>query len=733
MESQPTIRQRFNSDLQNRLALIAYVPILCLGVLAAGGLIFLQGSTGVRIFGIFALLGVALSIFVAFKTIASILDTIGRVAGSAEVLVDAQHALLDNNSEPIENWQALPTDTDDELGRLAASINSMHTNTVEVDRNQNESIKQGISNIVINLARRSQTLLDRQVEYIDALESSEEDPERLEQMFKVDHLATRMRRNAESLLVLAEADPGRRRGGPVDIADVLRVAMGEIENYQHIELTSVEPGQVTSQAAVDLAHMSAELMENATQFSPPEAPVEVSGRLDGSHYLISIVDHGMGMPVDQVEQANSVLANPPELGLAMGRSLGFVVIGRLAQRLGAKVALSETPGSGTTASITVPTSVFSKVGDNSGVRRSIVAPEAAAPEPDGAGEDSSRSPALTKLLGLDTSTLDGSAEAAESAAAPAVAEEESWTPPPVTPDAPIPASSAAAAAEAQPTWTPPPVTPDAPGADEPSINHAAEAEVETVPHPALATATQDHDISSRDPEVVAEHDVAAVNDGDDEQTWSPPPVTPEAEDSEPTWSPPAVTPEDAPVDTDDEVAPVAEAADTLPVAETLDPEGAAETSPISASLDDEPAWTPPEVTPGAPPLVKPVAETEAPSNLEEAIPTGDAFESGMASLLEDTDIGESPSEISASSGVVSNTPSAAAATEAVEALRPDDSASTSSGLTRRRRGESKVPIGEGRPVAASARKPEEIRSMLSRYRDGIKGNPSSDVDPSEEG
>ena len=491
MESQPTIRQRFNSDLQNRLALIAYVPILCLGVLAAGGLIFLQGSTGVRIFGIFALLGVALSLFIAYRTISSVLATIGRVAGSAHALVEAQHALLDNDAAPIEAWARIETDSEDELGQLAASINAMHTNTVEVDRNQNESIKKGISNIVINLARRSQTLLDRQVEYIDTLERSEEDPDRLEQMFKVDHLATRMRRNAESLLVLAEADPGRRRGGPVDVADVLRVAMGEIENYQHIELTSVEPGQVTSAAAVDLAHMAAELMENATQFSPPEAPVEVSGRLDGERYVVSIVDHGMGMPDDQRRAANEVLSNPPELGLAMGRSLGFVVIGRLAQRLGASVDLSETPNSGITATIAVPTSAFSKVGDNSGVRRSIVAPEVRDSPVEPAPEDSGRSPALTKLLGLDKSSLGGepTEQGTSSDSATPVAEAV-WTPPPVTPDAPAPVIPGVGAVE-EPAWTPPPVTPEA----EPGSAAPVEPEVAVAEEPA----------------------------------WTPPPVTPEAE------------------------------------------------------------------------------------------------------------------------------------------------------------------------------------------------------------
>ena len=176
----PTIRQRFQSDLQYRLGLVAYVPILCLGVLAAGGLVFLPGSTGVRVYGIFALLGVGLSALIAHRTIKSVLDSLDRVAGSSRMLVSAQEALLANDSEPIEAWRELDESSQDELGHLAAAINAMYRNTLEIDRNQNESIKKGISNIVINLARRSQALLDRQVEYIDQLENIEEDPDRLE-------------------------------------------------------------------------------------------------------------------------------------------------------------------------------------------------------------------------------------------------------------------------------------------------------------------------------------------------------------------------------------------------------------------------------------------------------------------------------------------------------------------------------------------------------------------------
>ncbi len=692
----PTIRQRFQSDLQYRLGLVAYVPILCLGVLAAGGLVFLPGSTGVRVYGIFGLLGVGLSALVAHRTIKSVLESLDRVAGSSRQLVTAQEALLGDDSGPIETWQQLDATADDELGYLAAAINSMHGNTLAIDRNQNESIKRGISNIVINLARRSQALLDRQVEYIDQLENTEEDPDRLEQMFKVDHLATRMRRNAESLLVLAEADPGRRRGGPVAVADVLRVAMGEIENYQHIELTAVEPGQVTAAAAVDLAHMAAELMENATQFSPPDAPVEVSGQLVDGQYLVAIVDHGMGMPDDQLAKANTTLANPPELGLAMGRSLGFVVIGRLAQRLGARVELVKTTGSGITARIAVPTTVFTQVGDNSGIRRSVVAPETPEVEPVPAEPtaEENRSPALSKLLGLDAAALGGPADApasgpsAETTAVPAAADaQETWTPPPVTPDAPISLPpEVAALADAIPQnegWTPPPVSTD---------TGAAPLTDRSTPSPAVA-ATGSEPVS--DP-------------------WAEPIGDPfESRSVASSDQTPAV---DAPT------APTAQTAPTSPAAPPVEPSETGELAPDTWSeppadrrrpVADEPAWAEPAPSPA--PVGETVPSAQPPSHLEDALPTGQAFESGMASLLDGDGVDSAPSvEGETSPAPVSDPPA------------------TSSGLTRRKRGQSKVPIGEGRPVAASTRKPEEIRSMLSRYRDGIKGN-KSPADTGEEG
>ncbi|MGB5758720.1 MAG: ATP-binding protein, partial [Acidimicrobiales bacterium] len=343
--------------LRDRLVIMAAAPLLVL-VAVAIGLLIVLGTGDARPYGLVALAGVAITGSAGLAVGRSVLDTLSELTDSATALATA-HRRLAEGEITVDDLRPIPERGDDHFGRLAGAINALNAATIEVSESQQSAVKAGLSNIVVNLARRSQTLLDRQVEYLDRLEGSEEDPDRLGELFKVDHLATRMRRNAESLLVLAEADPGRRRGGPVEIADVLRVAMGEVEAYQYIELADVDGGPITATAAVDLAHLTAELMENATQFSPPSTPVQVTGKFDGrGAYVITIADMGIGMSDDKLAAGNELLANPPELGLGMGRSLGFMVIGRLAQRLNATVFLQPNGEVGAKAVVTVPDALF---------------------------------------------------------------------------------------------------------------------------------------------------------------------------------------------------------------------------------------------------------------------------------------------------------------------------------------------------------------------------------------
>jgi signal transduction histidine kinase len=252
----------------------------------------------------------------------------------------------------------------DEVAQLAHAISEIQQVTIDVAEEQTDLLRRGISDIFVNLARRNQSLLDRQIDFIDQLESREENPDQLENLFRLDHLATRMRRNAESLLVLAGAEPARRRGRPVEIADVLRVAMGEIEDFGRIQLMSVDSSTVAGSVAVDLAHLMSELMENATQFSPPELDVEVVGyRIADDSYQLTLADKGIGMSAEQIATANQTLAEPPLVGLDLSRSLGFTVVSRLAHRLGVTVQLASGIEGGVTAVVTIPSEMVGRADD----------------------------------------------------------------------------------------------------------------------------------------------------------------------------------------------------------------------------------------------------------------------------------------------------------------------------------------------------------------------------------
>lgn len=282
----------------------------------------------------------------------------------------------------------------DEIGHLADAFDSIQRVTVEVAEEQASLLRKGIGDIFVNLARRNQTLLDRQIEFIDQLESSEEDPDVLEDLFKLDHLATRMRRNAESLLVLAGVDTGHRRSKPVPLADVVRVAIGEVEDFARLNLLSLDDAMVTGTAAMDVAHLLSELMENATSFSPPETNVEILGHQSPDGYVISISDQGIGMSEEQFAEANRLLADPPLVGLTLSRSLGFTVVGRLADRFDINIRLTSSPTGGVTALVTLPDAVLHaapEVRVEPDQKEEVASPE---PEPASADEPAGSTPVL---------------------------------------------------------------------------------------------------------------------------------------------------------------------------------------------------------------------------------------------------------------------------------------------------------------------------------------------------
>ena len=224
---------------------------------------------------------------------------------------------------------------------------------MDVARQQMDILRKGVSEIFVTLARRNRELVDRQLALIDQLEAREEDPEVLGGYFKLDHLATRMRRNAESLLVLAGTETKRMWEKPLDIGDVVRAALGEVDDYQRIEVLALEPVQVSGGVVTDLSHLLSEILDNATQFSPPADRVRVTGSFDQDGYLLTISDHGVGMTEARMGEINRLLAKPPVLGLALDPTLGLYVVARLAARHGIDIRLVRgVPGM--TVRVTIP-------------------------------------------------------------------------------------------------------------------------------------------------------------------------------------------------------------------------------------------------------------------------------------------------------------------------------------------------------------------------------------------
>ena len=242
----------------------------------------------------------------------------------------------------------------DELGRLARAFNAVQSVAVDVAAEQSSLLKKGISDLYVNLARRNQALIERQIQLLDRLEANEEDAEVLEHLYLLDHLATRMRRNAESLLVLAGAESGPRRSKPVAVVDVVRGALSEVEEYERVEVGMMPAAVIHGPAVSDVAHLVAELLENATQFSPPETHVRVDGARSGGGYELIITDQGVGMPAEQLEELNAVLRDPPVTGLALGRALGCLVAARLAARHGIRVRLRPGDRDGVAAHVVLP-------------------------------------------------------------------------------------------------------------------------------------------------------------------------------------------------------------------------------------------------------------------------------------------------------------------------------------------------------------------------------------------
>ncbi|MFJ5280142.1 nitrate- and nitrite sensing domain-containing protein [Streptomyces parvulus] len=245
-----------------------------------------------------------------------------------------------------------------EIGEVGQALNTLQRAAVEAAVKQAE-LRAGVSEVFVNLARRSQVLLHKQLTLLDTMERRTEDTEELADLFRLDHLTTRMRRHAEGLVILSGAAPSRQWRKPVQLMDVVRAAVAEVEDYERIEVRRLPRVAVTGPAVADLTHLVAELLENATVFSPPHTAVQVLGERVANGFTLEIHDRGLGMAADALLDANLRLAETPEFELSDTDRLGLFVVSRLAQRQNVRVSLQPSPYGGTTAVVFVPDALLS--------------------------------------------------------------------------------------------------------------------------------------------------------------------------------------------------------------------------------------------------------------------------------------------------------------------------------------------------------------------------------------
>jgi signal transduction histidine kinase len=276
-----------------------------------------------------------------------------EIAG--ERLPETVRLMAETDGEGVSlDVEPIDVDSADEIGEVARAFDQVHREALRLAANE-AALRGNVNAMFVNLSRRSQSLVERQIRLISHLEQGEQDSKRLASLFQMDHLATRMRRNSENLLVLAGQDLSRRWNRPVALVDVLRAALSEIERYERVTL-NVQPGiAVRAQAVSDVIHLTAELVENATSFSAADSLVTISGHLLSSGgVLLEITDQGVGIDAEEMAHANWRLDNPPVVDVAVSRRMGLFVVGRLAARHGIRVRLRPADTGGVVALVWLP-------------------------------------------------------------------------------------------------------------------------------------------------------------------------------------------------------------------------------------------------------------------------------------------------------------------------------------------------------------------------------------------
>ncbi|MGI5154330.1 nitrate- and nitrite sensing domain-containing protein [Microbispora sp. CA-102843] len=251
----------------------------------------------------------------------------------------------------------------DVIGQVGAAFNTVQETAIRTAVEEAQ-LRQSIRDILLSLARRTQSLVHRQLTLLDVMERRESDPAELKDLFRIDHLATRMRRNAENLIVLSGASPARAWRRSVPMVDVVRGALAEVEDYTRVTVMPMGQTALTGRAVGDVIHLLAELIENAVSFSPPYTMVQVGGQVVASGYAIEIEDRGLGMSAEGLEATNQRIADPPEFNLSSTARLGLYVVSRLAERHGIKVSLKASPYGGTTAVVLLPRDLVIEGGED---------------------------------------------------------------------------------------------------------------------------------------------------------------------------------------------------------------------------------------------------------------------------------------------------------------------------------------------------------------------------------
>ncbi|MEY2247729.1 nitrate- and nitrite sensing domain-containing protein [Streptomyces sp. BF23-18] len=313
--------------------------------------------------GVLILLVLGVSLVGAFVVARSMIRSLRRLQDTAtrvasDRLPELVKQLSESDPQDVDtSVESVGVHSRDEIGQVAAAFDDVHREAVRLAAEQ-ALLRGNVNAMFTNLSRRSQGLIQRQLSLISELESREADPDQLSSLFKLDHLATRMRRNGENLLVLAGEEPGRRWTRPVPLVDVLRAAASEVEQYERIELSSVPGTEVAGRVVNDLVHLLAELLENATSFSSPQTKVKVTGHaLPDGRVLIEIHDTGIGLSPEDLAAINERLAAPPTVDVSVSRRMGLFVVGRLSQRHGIRIQLRPSDSGGTTALVMLPVDV----------------------------------------------------------------------------------------------------------------------------------------------------------------------------------------------------------------------------------------------------------------------------------------------------------------------------------------------------------------------------------------